>query len=372
MKNNRLLLFLALAFTWNISAMAKTYPCHTWKTITVDCKVGYVDPEGKIMIEPKFDHAYNFSEGLAFVWSYENEEEARKNISLGNQYRDYEIGANSITGIIDSTGTYIVTPKLNFRKRTDFKNGIATVVINHDVRIINKKGEVIEFYDSRYDSEYRKILLKGRDTANHTAVYLDAYRHTAYGPFQAVEEFSENFGAVNLGGKWGYINRQGELVIPPQFRDAGYFTDGYAIAYDQYSSERKEHKTYYVIDTLGRIVIQSHDYPLSNFSEGMVAYSTVKDNKVVYGFMDATGKIVIEARYEAARGFHEGLASVTENGKAGYINKKGEWVVKPTYDFCGDFKYGTALFRDKKSNGYINTEGKVVWNSGSLKDCDDR
>lgn len=337
----------------------------------VDCKTGFIDPEGKIMIEPKFDNAFTFSEGLAFVWSYENEEEAKRNIALGTQYRNYELVKNTLTGIIDSTGTYILVPKINFRRRTGFKNGIATVIISNQVRIINKKGHVILPYDSKYDSEYRKILLKGRDTIHHTKVFLDAYREIVYEPFQAVEEFSGNFAAVMLGGKWGYINRQGELVVEPRFRHAGYFIDGYAVVSDQYTSAGKQQETYYIIDTLGRVIVQSHTVVLSNFSEGMVMYSVTKNGEDVFGFLDSTGKVVIEARFEYARGFNEGLAAVKENGKMGFINKKGEWIIKSEYDFCGDFKYGTALYKYKKSKGYINKEGKVIWGPEPIKDCDD-
>jgi hypothetical protein len=372
MKNKICLFSIVTFLLFSLSCDAKNYPCSEWKTITVNCKVGYIDPEGKVMIAPKFENARNFTEGLAFVWSDENEKEAKKKIPLGEEYHSYDFIENSITGIIDSTGTYIVVPKLNFRLRTPYKNGIATVIINHSVRIINKKGEIIVPYDRQYDKEYRNILLKGRDTITFKWYFLNAYREEVYGPFDGVEEFSENFGAVNIGGKWGYINRQGEMVIQPQFKEAREFRNGHAIVVDQFAVGDHERKMYAVIDTLGRIIMQSFNGSFTYYSEGLGIYTEKdKNGKKVYGFVDSTGAVVIPAKYEDATGFYDGLCAVKEKGKVGYINKKGEWVIQPAYDWGGGFKFGTALIIENNKYGIINREGKMVWGPEPKKDCDD-
>ena len=38
--------------------------------------------------------------------------------------------------------------------------------------------------------------------------------------------FSEGLARVRVDGKWGYINTEGEVVIEPQFDDAGSFSKG--------------------------------------------------------------------------------------------------------------------------------------------------
>lgn len=65
--------------------------------------------------------------------------------------------------------------------------------------------------------------------------------------------------------KYGYIDRTGKMVVPPQYRFTG------------------------------------------NFSEGV---PNIKDNRGMYGYIDKTGRIVIEARFLAAGPFSEGLAPV--------------------------------------------------------------
>jgi hypothetical protein len=45
-----------------------------------------------------------------------------------------------------------------------------------------------------------------------------------------VSHFSDSLAAVQKDNKWGYVNRDGELVIPPKFDYAGPFANGLAPA----------------------------------------------------------------------------------------------------------------------------------------------
>ena len=41
-------------------------------------------------------------------------------------------------------------------------------------------------------------------------------------------EFTDNLAPARVGSKWGYIDRSGNFVIPPQFEDAHQVIDGLA------------------------------------------------------------------------------------------------------------------------------------------------
>jgi hypothetical protein len=47
-------------------------------------------------------------------------------------------------------------------------------------------------------------------------------------PFEDATTFSERLAAVDIGGKYGYIDTSGKLIIPPQFRDTYAFSEGIA------------------------------------------------------------------------------------------------------------------------------------------------
>jgi len=47
--------------------------------------------------------------------------------------------------------------------------------------------------------------------------------------FKDAQYFSEGFAAVEADGKWGYIDRSGQMVIQPQFHKAKAFNNGRAL-----------------------------------------------------------------------------------------------------------------------------------------------
>jgi hypothetical protein len=92
--------------------------------------------------------------------------------------------------------------------------------------------------------------------------------------------------AVRLDGKWGYIDKAGEIVIQARFRGVGYFSEGLAPVLPGYS-------------------------PWGS----------------LWGYIDKAGKFVIEPQFSDAESFSEGLAAVALNAadkrdrKFGYIGR---------------------------------------------------
>ena len=67
--------------------------------------------------------------------------------------------------------------------------------------------------------------------------------------YVAVLDFSCGLGAVNQGGRWGFINKKGKEVIELKYDAVSRFVDGYAMV--------KMGKTFGLIDTDGNLVINT-------------------------------------------------------------------------------------------------------------------
>lgn len=120
------------------------------------------------------------------------------------------------------------------------------------------------------------------------------------------------------GGKSGYINSKGEIVIDFEF--------------DFFGSRE--------------------------FSEGLA--SVVLNKKA--GYIDVKGNFVIKPQFEIAMQFSEGLAYVSQNGKQGYIDKSGQFVILPIYYSCNSFYDGYALVKDT-----VTSKGFFINKSGEAK-----
>jgi hypothetical protein len=165
-------------------------------------------------------------------------------------------------------------------------------------------------------------------------------------------------------------------VIKPEYKDAGRFSENLA------PFESKTGKWGY-LDRTGNVTIEAKfDWALT-FREGLGLVNVGEK----WGFIDATGKTVVEPQFDAASSFSEGLARVqlyllgdlpgykepTKRYKTGYIDKTGNWVIRPTWDGGDSFTGGMA--RVDRNIGYnrgviseslfIDKTGKELWELNS-------
>jgi len=168
---------------------------------------GYADETGAFVIEPRFERAGQFVEGLAPV-----------QVQGDSSSAGY--------GYIDPTGTIVIEPQ--FRTASEFSEGVARVemVINGLRRygFIDRSGTVV--IEPRYAAAWDFSQGLAR------VVLTDAYAWLGYGfidqtgalvigpRFDSARDFAEGLAAVAIDGEWGYIDRTGAWVIEPRFPHA--------------------------------------------------------------------------------------------------------------------------------------------------------
>jgi beta-lactamase class A len=190
--------------------------------------------------------------------------------------------------------------------------------------------------------------------------YIDKTGRVVIEPqFDDAEDFSGGMARVTVDYKVGYINQRGEIVIKPQFEYAYDFSDGLALV-----SSDKRSASY--IDNTGKVVIKTRSRYVTEFSEGLAAVSGQRLTDS-YNYIDPTGKIIIRTPFSAAQPFYEGLSRVLiepeskSNRGYGFIDRTGQVVIGPQFDAVGDrFSDGLAKVLVKNKWGYIDKTGKIV------------
>jgi len=227
-------------------------------------KWGYIDKTGKMVIQPVYYYAYPFVEGLAMI----------------QPWAALSRGAIRVQ-FIDKKGR-LISPQ-TYAYAHPFSDGLALVAVpdSKGFHYIDKAGKVIDI----------------------------PYRYGGAG------QFSEGLANIEIRGKWGHIDKTGQIVIQPQFAEA------------------------------------------YGFSEGLA------DVKVggKWGYIDRKGNMVISPQYDATSKHAEGLAAVKIDGKWGYIDKTGKMISKPQYDKADTFSDGLALVKLGSKWGYIDPSGGYVW-----------
>lgn len=184
-----------------------------------------------------------------------------------------------------------------------------------------------------------------------------------------VGTFKEGLACVRAGGKWGYIDVNGHVVIPFRFDMAYPFSEGLARVY----AGDRDREGY--IDRAGGMIIEPRFdgggvVVDSDFHEGL-AFVGLNGK---WGYIDRTGQFVIKPQFApppfhagGVESFSEGLAGVWINRKLGYIDRTGKIVIKPRFDLCNRFSHGLAYVEignkwdEHQRKGYIDKRGKFVW-----------
>jgi hypothetical protein len=166
-------------------------------------KVGFVEANGQFKINPTFDDALPFSDGLAAV-------------QIGGKW-----------GFVDASGDLVIKPQ--FEAAFYFREGVAIAQSDSGDLLIDASGKVLASGFQSID-----LVSDGRVPASHDdgrEGYLDLRGKIAI-PFlyDSVTRFSGALAAVKKEGKWAYVDRDGRLVIPFKFDTAGFFASGLAPA----------------------------------------------------------------------------------------------------------------------------------------------
>jgi len=179
--------------------------------------------------------------------------------------------------------------------------------------------------------------------------------------------------------KFGYIGEKGQVVVPAQFDAAQDFSEGLAaVALNvgkspKHAFERPRHWGY--IDKNGKIVITPQFRKARPFSGGLAA---VQNLQYKWGYTDTSGKIIVPFQFEDAASFSEGKAAVLIGERVGFIDRTGTLVIPAQFREARSFSEGmarvaiTGVFPDARMAphqfdsgsgkfGYINESGHNVF-----------
>ncbi|NDJ21645.1 WG repeat-containing protein [Nostoc sp. B(2019)] len=276
-------------------------------------------------------------------------------------------------------------PKVNFAIQpqfdyaSPFSEEMARVKIGNKWGYINKTGKLV--IPAKFDG----YPVDG-------AIYFSlSFMDKHHRSFRYSGNFSQGLAPVQVGNKWGYIDKRGRMVIPPKFACADDFSEGLAAVGNQGMYINQKGQAVFthqfgcnsskffqglaligrdtIINKKGKVVYHlsenfGSESPLSGFSENLLVVN--KSNNFDFGFLDREGKIVIKPQFHLAYPFSEGLALVRNKPTGsrsgfGFINKTGKFVIPPNLIIPASFSQGLAPFcMGESACGYIDKSGKVV------------
>jgi hypothetical protein len=251
-------------------------------------KAGFIDETGRWKIKPVYDEATGFYNGLAAVRSGE------------------------LWSYINNRGDYVIPP--GFDHATPFYNRQFAVVTNgQDQLYINRKGEIL------FDASPNLVI------------------------------FYEDLAAFEMNGKFGFINKNHEWEILPEYDQVWPFRNGIA--------KVKRDGQWIYISRLGK---EMYDVQMDTYASADKALLFKKSKDQQWGFVNSEGEWIISPVYDDVKSFSEGLSPVKLNDRWGYINMKGELVIDTEYDDAFVFSHWLGCVEVEGKYGCVDNRGEMV------------
>lgn len=205
---------------------------------------GFINPSGTYVIPAVLTNAKNFGEGLAAVkvnekWGFIDKS---ANFVIPKQYDNAGVFHDGLCPVqvgdywfyIDKTGRKVFEIP-NTEWGYDFSNGLAGIMINHQVGFVNTSGEMVIPIQYKLISECGEGLIGVKDNTNHwgfidatgkniiPCVYDDASIY-----WESQYYFSEGLAVVKQGDNWFFIDKTGKKILdlPKDIEEAYPFRNG--------------------------------------------------------------------------------------------------------------------------------------------------
>ena len=342
--------------------------------VQVGQQYGYINSNGKIMIDARYEKAYDFEGAFALVEMSNNTLsfiDKKANIVVAfldpapyKRYKHrYSEGLVAIYdhhtdryGFVDQEGRWIIKPR--FYKVKPFSNDLAAVWEDPDIYLDEEPGCETPIPHPKWG-------------------YIDKSGNYAFQKmFSSADNFTDGFAVVNDNGYF-FINKNGTHIPDDKIKEPSVHLR--RLAFDlEFLTDQDNHKhilnspenystdgtltsagmTIGFLDHKGTWKIEPIFTSGQFFSEGLAG---VKGQNGLWGFINSSGKMIIKPQFQFAYMFSEGACAVKLGVKWGFINNKGKLVIEPIFDKSARFKDGLALVVQNGVEGYINAKGKFVW-----------
>ncbi len=257
------------------------YPAYILKDD--DKLFGYIDSTGKFVIEPVYDQATDFSDGVAVAHDSQTNEyimiDRQGNViyrttntigAFQEGYAVFEVYKDnkSLEGYIDTTGTIILPAVYN--AASPFEDGKAYVYTENQIQQIDTEGNVLNSYILKENDIYISDFRDGYIVYNSTGSNIMEAMNYRGEKIPLPVNVSENYtGYSNLF----YLGENIFAVM--QKTDIEDYSSSYTTPYALFDAKGKQLTDYIY-------------YDLSNFSDGM---ASATDDDYTY-FLDTNGRVV--------------------------------------------------------------------------------
>ncbi len=253
---------------------------------------GFIDHDGRVVIEPQYEYAFPFNEGVAVVKNYDR------------------------YGMINKKNREVFPIKWEIL--TSMNDGLLFAGDDNGLAMFNNKFKQLTepVYTQLIGKTDDRILVARDDKFG----YLDPKGHEVIPcQYESAGLFYEQRASVTLNGKTGIIDTEGKIILPIEYDNSGYRGEAYHY-HDGLALVEKAGRYGYA-DRDGNLVVYPCFENAYQFSNGLAPVFMG-----LWGYIDTKGDLFIQPIFDMASPFEWGRAEVVYMGEVHKMNTEGRCV----------------------------------------------
>lgn len=288
-------------------------------------KYGIVDSEFNTIVEPVNNRIENKNDRILIINEDKlevlNRNENMKIKEIRNSFQEVTVGVGNTIyfktddkwGILENNGEILIDSKYDRFVNLNDEN-LVIGYIKNETYLINLEKKIEKRID--YDNYSKE---------------------------------SEGTIMVMKNNKIGYINDNGEEIVPLKYDGGFYFSKNRDFI------QLKENEEWKLLNT---VTLEEKKLPYTDIGEFVEGYMVAEKNQK-YGYIDGNGEEKIPFKYTIAENFKEGIGIVASPNGYGAIDKNGVEIIPLIYDEVYVNKGYIYVTKDKKI-GIFNKGGKEI------------
>ena len=330
-------------------------------------KWGFIDENGKLRIECRFEFVELFSESIALVGMKEKVAYVDKSGKLITGF-EYDSGfsfkngfavveKDGLYGVINRQGAQILSPV--YEDVGEYSEGLIYADKGDGYGYFDTDGvQVIDFlFDNATDFHKGKAIVELGEhygLINRRAQAVTEFKYDWIEPFKDPGQPSR----TKIGNRFGLMKPNGAAICDSLYFRIGTFSNGLALVYND--------KQYGFVNTSCDTVIEfKYTFTEEAFSESKFVNGFAKvwqkdqRREVKVGIIDTSGSKVFPAIFEDTGIMKGKLIPVKKNGKWGYADLNVELVIPYKYKSAANFERNLALVQTDDGYNLIDTLGAI-------------
>jgi hypothetical protein len=324
-------------------------------------KWGFVNSNKNIQIPIEYEYVSPFEYGYSIIRDF--------------NYKYFAISAKGkIVNTRENNAHHIVNEKFLITEK-DGKFGVYNFNGN----------EILKAIFSNIDLRFDNLFFVKKE--RHQCYQILNYPEETHVQTKYIEIDSASDGLLkvkDLDYLTGFINSQGEIVIPLKYNNATNFKNNLSIVYNHnrgygiinkngqelttlsyqniYQFEdvstiiSKDNK-YGIISKEGKILVDCSHQSISNYSDGLA----LANNNYIFSYIDTLGNTIFQLKgIHEAFPFSNKIARVKGKGGFGFFDKTGKQIVNYKYTEAEDFTEKLAAVKVTKKWGLIDKSGNEL------------